>query len=461
MNKKTLTAQVLKEGYPASLQEILDARERRVQRQQAFLQKNRTLISFTLNIAGNIKTAPLFEQAFEEGVNRIVEQLHRSRCDIESKQEYREPWGYEFYAVTPTDAIKIKKLMVEIEEGCPIGRFFDIDVMTTELPKVSRKDIGEKGRKCLLCDDMGAVCARSQRHALSEIQEKTIEMLSDFFAEKFARNVASNACRALLYEVGVSPKPGLVDRFNNGSHRDMDIFTFFDSIAVLTPYFHDLVRQGIELSNLSAEKLLPHLRYPGKEAEESMRKITHGVNTHKGIIFSLGIFCAAFGWCYVRKISSDTESVFDVVKNICSTLMDDFKNIGEQTVSSGESLYQKYGITGIRGQAIKGFLEVREVGFPVLKQLLCKGFSYNDAGALTLLHLICSTEDTNIISRSDPETLKEVQLQIQDSLHEMEGNMERIASLDHHFIEKNISPGGCADLLSLTWFLYFMEQDSI
>ena len=51
------------------------------------------------------------------------------------------------------------------------------------------------------------------------------------------REVARLACQALLYEVNITPKPGLVDRINSGSHRDMDIFTFARSTPALQPYF--------------------------------------------------------------------------------------------------------------------------------------------------------------------------------------------------------------------------------
>ena len=43
---------------------------------------------------------------------------------------------------------------------------------------------------------------------------------------EYCRLVANIAIRSVLFEVSVSPKPGLVDRFNPGAHKDMDIFTF-------------------------------------------------------------------------------------------------------------------------------------------------------------------------------------------------------------------------------------------
>ena len=59
----------LKQQEPISLSQILDAKEQRVCRQQEMMSREtgnspKTLISFTLNIAGAIKSFPLFTQAF-------------------------------------------------------------------------------------------------------------------------------------------------------------------------------------------------------------------------------------------------------------------------------------------------------------------------------------------------------------------------------------------------------------
>ena len=45
------------------------------------------------------------------------------------------------------------------------------------------------------------------------------------------------AADALWQELELTPKPGLVDRLNNGSHRDMDHALFVRSIMAITPWF--------------------------------------------------------------------------------------------------------------------------------------------------------------------------------------------------------------------------------
>ena len=42
------------------------------------------------------------------------------------------------------------------------------------------------------------------------------------------------AVKSLLYELNLTPKPGLVDCHNNGAHNDMDFYTFLDSILSMS-----------------------------------------------------------------------------------------------------------------------------------------------------------------------------------------------------------------------------------
>lgn len=441
---------------PLSLEEVLLSREQRVQRQQKLMSKGGTLISFTMNIAGAVKRSPLFSQAFAEGKRRILRQLHYERAEILAQEEYSEKTGDELYILTDTDIVTIKRLMTEIEDGFAMGRLYDIDVMTAQIPKISRKDIGFAPRRCLLCENQAAACARSRAHSIESILAKTVEIICDYFAEEYATTVAQTACRALLYEVHTAPKPGLVDRENNGSHRDMNEFTFIDSACTLYPYFKKCALKGIELGQ-TPQKLFYQLRYLGKEAEDRMKQATNGVNTHKGAIFSMGIFCAAAGSLMEKGIFSIDEFQ-TVCREMCGELMKDFSNLEKKAaLSYGERLYQQYGITGIRGEASQGFPSVLEIGLPTLERELSQRKNLNDAAAVTLLTLIEQVQDTNIIIRSDVDTLHWAQHCAGEVLSSG-AQMQQIRRLDQAFIEKNISPGGCADLLSLSLFLYFWKN---
>ena len=454
---------------PISLMDILDAKETRVANQNRIMDKGEgTLISFTLNIAGNIKACPLFSMAFQEGKKQILSQLRYQGVKILFLEEYHHKTGDELYVLTNGDIITVKKRMVEIEENFSFGRLFDIDVMNRATPKISRSDLGLPPRQCLVCEERAAVCARSQRHSIQQIQKATVEMIAGYFLKESWSYIARTACKALLYEVNTAPKPGLVDRENNGSHKDMDTFSFIDSACSLYPYFERCTCQGAMQEDLAFS--FDNLRYLGKEAENRMLEATGGINTHKGAIFSMGIFCAAAGkkaqqefFCQAfgeKDFQGNALSWEAITRNMCSYLMEDFQGLEGKDLSQlthGEKLYLEYGISGIRGEAAQGFPSVLKVGLPVFRENLAKGKSINDAAVAALMTLIEQVEDTNILIRSDRETLLWAQKRAAEVLR-AGCKMESVRNLNEEFIQKNISPGGCADLLALCFFVYFIEN---
>ncbi len=110
--------------------------------------------------------------------------------------------------------------------------------------------------------------------------------------------IGKMATKAMLYEVSTSPKPGLVDRYNSGAHEDMDYYTFIASASSLTNGFQTLANMGESLCLDSIDTLLAKVRPVGIEMENDMFRATKGINTHKGMIFSLGL--VTFYVCSVK-----------------------------------------------------------------------------------------------------------------------------------------------------------------
>lgn len=278
---------------------------------------------------------------------------------------------------------------------------------------------------------------------------------------EFADRVASLACKALLYEVAISPKPGLVDRFNNGAHTDMDMFTFIGSAAALAPYFRDMARQGLIFRG-AADTMLPGLRPHGVQAEERMFRETGGVNTHKGLVFSMGVFCAAAGYLRGNKLPFTEEEFLGVCGAIAMETPRELEAIPpENAATHGERVHARFGMTGIRGEAAAGYPNIRLHGLPALRRMLKDGHSFNDAGVAALLQLVTHVEDTNIVSRSDADSLRRIQAEtgvFLESGPDMAAMLRFAGQLDERFIRENISPGGSADLLALTCFLHFIIE---
>lgn len=242
-----------------SMQQMLLRREERAQEQRAMLEETRcaALVSFTLNIPGPVKQSPALQRAFEAG----KEQLSLLFAGhILKTRTTRAVTGSELLLALDLAPEAVKSRLVQLENSHPIGRLFDMDVLDREGAPLSRTALSAPRRRCLVCGQDAKLCARSAAHSPEALQSRIASLLDGYFRDRAADQFASCACRALLYEVSVTPKPGLVDRHNSGSHTDMDFFSFLDSAAALTPHLRDMFRTGWDLARENIARLFGALR---------------------------------------------------------------------------------------------------------------------------------------------------------------------------------------------------------
>ena len=275
--------------------------------------------------------------------------------------------------------------------------------------------------------------------------------------EQEAAFAAQQATRSLLYEVSVSPKPGLVDRFDSGAHADMDFFTYLDSSTALTEYFRIAYLEGAASSCLTPPELFPRLRRLGVQAEQQMYTATGGVNTHKGIIFTLGLFCGGLGWLFGRGESADEMGLLHLCSQIVTSEFErELKMLPRTSMrSGGERFYAATGHSGIRGEAVNGYPSIAHCGLPALRQALKQGYSINDAGVIVLLELLCCVHDSNLFVRCGENEQRELAHVAKEILEAEHLDLEQVAKLNQRCIRDWASPGGCADLLAATFFLHF------
>ena len=284
--------------------------------------------------------------------------------------------------------------------------------------------------------------------------------------EEMIRKIASIAMESMLYEVSATPKPGLVDRNNCGAHRDMDYFTFMTSAAALHNSFDEMVRIGWECREKELPELLQKLRESGQRAEKSMFQFTKGINTHKGMIFSLGILSGCAGWL-LEKSRLTSVTVCNLAAELCSGICKrDFGNLQKKAhLTKGEKMYLTHGYKGIRGEAESGYQTVRQVALPMYRKMKESGYAVNETMVQTLLALIAYTEDTNIISRHDMSTAvyaRDYAKRVLENGGICTGvGKELLLEMDEEFISNYISPGGAADLLAVTHFLYSLETNEM
>ena len=237
--------------------------------------------------------------------------------------------------------------MINVEEEHILGRCLDIDVYTLKNDKIigiSRSDLYKKSRKCFICDLDAKICSRAQTHTIEDIKEyfevvykryKEMEKKTDFLSYR----VSQLALKAMISEVSTFPSFGLVSPVSSGSHKDMDYYTFLNSSMAITPYLKEMFRLGY--SHYPPEYIFHTIRNVGKECEEEMFKATNNINTHKGMIFLMGICMAAIGKAlyHNEEFSQIQEIIKDMVKNI----FNDFKNLDiKKTLTHGERLYHRY-----------------------------------------------------------------------------------------------------------------------
>lgn len=282
--------------------------------------------------------------------------------------------------------------------------------------------------------------------------------LSPFDAD--LQKVGQYLTQAILLEVSTHPKPGLVTRLSNGAHKDMSIFTFMMSSAVLSKAFNDLQDIGQAHRGTLAE-LFCKLRSYGVGAEAELLRVTKGVNTQRGILFAGGIVSAVSG--YAMNMGLSRDALLPMIKEMAAGLVArELKNLDHAAMTAGEKLYYKYGITGIRGEVENGFPSVVNYGLPALEDAFNKGATINDALVHALISLMTVVEDSNVIWRTDYDTLLEVQRIAKNilslgSVFTEKGRMA-IAETERYFLQRRISPGGSADLLSVTITLYLLEH---
>lgn len=269
---------------------------------------------------------------------------------------------------------------------------------------------------------------------------------------ELSTHLTNAALKALLYEVDVQPKPGLVDPVDHSTHLDMDVFTFIDSAVSLQPYFKEFAQAGIDFDGEDLTELFKSIRPIGIKAEKAMFEATGGTNTHKGAIFSLGILLAASGY--------DQTNIQKVVERMLRGLTEhDFKDLGQKThLTNGERMYLQYGITGIRGEAEKGYPIVFEKSLPYLR-----AHFGNDFGMVlldTLMVIVSESYDSNVVKRGNLESLENIQKYAENILAEggcshPEGR-ETLDDMNSYCNENNLSLGGSADLLIITIFLFLI-----
>ncbi len=288
---------------------------------------------------------------------------------------------------------------------------------------------------------------------------------TSFIISPDAHNIGELALRSMLLELSATPKPGLVDRFNSGAHKDMNYNLFLFSTSSIAIYFIYIAQIGLEHnSSQPLNKLLPKIRQIGLFAEEKMFQLTNGVNTQKGIIFLLALTSAAAGYLIKIKEKISAINLSNVIKEICKDIVKNELAIlhqkSDMKLTSGEKIYLQYNLTGIRGEAEKGFPVVIQYGLPALQEALNSGIGLNIACLHSLCNIMSRLNDTALLHRHNIEVLREVKRQMRKLIDNggllNDTGQEEWQILEKKYNEQGINPGGSADMLAVSLMFHFL-----
>lgn len=442
---------------------LLARREERQAEQVALLRATGLpLVSLTVVSPGPDKDGPATATAFTQASVALDELLAASGWRGAAGHNCRRVTGPERLVAVMAPAERLKRALVRLEDAHPLGRLWDLDVVTGPGPHglpvvLGRRELGLPARRCLVCDAGAAGCGRAVAHPLPVVLAAR-DAVAAGAPVASGRAAADLAVEALLVEARLSPKPGLVDAVSNGSHTDMDLALLERSARALREWL--LACWLLGATGLSGDDLRTSLLRVGVQAEAAMRRVTGDVNTHKGALFCLGLALAAHGSLTRASGTAGRPSVAalaDEVATLASPLLEAWLTHAASDATHGASAYRTLGLTGARGEAASGFATVRNVSLPAHADRLAETGDPDDALRWALSCLMAANADTNLVARGGPEGLDAVRTWASGVVTRRptpERLVVELEDADAWFVERNYSPGGSADLLALTWLLH-------
>lgn len=266
-------------------------------------------------------------------------------------------------------------------------------------------------------------------------------MITEFTS--FSECVGKAASMSLEEEVFLTPKPGLVDQNDKGSHKDLTVKMMLHSACSLTSTFKKIAH--VSYGKSPTQDIREEIAKIGRAGEKKMFKSTNNINTHKGAIWALGLIASAF------SIEEGKVSSLEVLKTAGEIAkFPDEQHL--QTISTnGLKVISKYNVPGARGEATLGFPTIRDYGLPAYNYYNKLGYDEETVQIMTLMTLIANLSDTCILHRGGKEGLRIAQKEANKVIET--GDLTKLKSMNKLFVELNISPGGSADLLSAILFL--------
>jgi triphosphoribosyl-dephospho-CoA synthase len=426
---------------------ILSARDERQRALQRILDQaagtGASVLFLSTNVPGPEKRRPGLARLVQGALADLGELLPfdvvRSGSDLLGP--FRIAW-------TSAPSEEAKLVAVALEARGSSGRLLDIDVYRPDGTQVDRAQLGLPQRPCLVCPEPARECIRLQRHPLADLQARVEALLQPLvqrpqwiLPDRLAQALHEGARR----ELEVTPKPGLVDLRDNGSHPDLSFVSMGVSADLLPRYYEDL------LQRFRRQDSLDQLAQAGREAEARMVQAIQA-NGHKGFIFLSGLVLLAACRCQGRAAE---------LRPAIAELAARFFAILPALDSHGARLRARHGLGGIQAEALQGLPAVFDHGWPAYGEALAEGCDPDRAAFHLLAALMQTVEDTTTVQRGGLEGLARLRrdgLCLQTLLEQGEDPVPFLAALNDDYRRANLTMGGVADCLALTFALHAAAQ---
>jgi len=433
----------------------LAAREQRAFLKKQIADKGFPCLSLSLNVPGFPKSNPTVQLFFSHVLTDLKYFLKANLIELSEDESICRPDDTGDFYLSPCSGYgkpieEIKQLCEDFEGNHSLGRFIDVDLNDAQGNTIS----SGKSKPCFFCGERPAIeCRRMEAHNSDEIRIFMFSKMAEYCRQQreniLVKRISSLGLKALLDEISLSPKPGLIDKFSNGSHSDMDFQTFLASSAAISGWFEELVRAGFLFKGNDLTKALPVIRNIGLRMESDMYASTKNINTHKGLIFLMGLSLFACGKLFSLQDQFDAETFREIIRDICKDIVGkELVPVKGSKVTHGEEIFMKFGYSGARGEAENGFPMVFEFGLPQLTAVEKPG---EEELFKSLLAISSNNQDTNILYRRGPIVLTSFRNLCKKALEDL--NAANLSAVAEFCKSENISPGGSADLLAVTIFV--------
>ena len=422
--------------------DFLEARDGRQQELDRILaqygSEHASFLLISANVPGAGKHRP--------GIARLLGgALHSLRRGIGLKVllSRRDVLGPFHIAASSLPPIDVKRAAIAIEAESPSARLLDVDVYGPNGSAVDRSGLGLAPRPCLVCAEPARECILLRRHSTSELLERVDSLLGPFVPSQrllCLESLATNLRLGVLRELDLTPKPGLVDREDNGSHPDLTYASMKASADLLPLYFEEI------LECHRRQRPLQDFVQAGIDAENRMAREIRA-NAHKGFIFLSGLVLMAACQCG-GQFSRLRQEIAKAAGSF-------FAHFGAQD-SHGASVRNRHRIGGLRAEAERGLPAVFDHAWPCYREALEANWTAEHASFYLMAVLMQQVEDTTAVHRCGPEGLSRLRSDgaaLQRVLEREQAPEPMLAELNREYRSLGLTMGGVADCMALTFAL--------